>query len=110
MPSLLPAVVAAAVLALAAPLAQSKPDFTGTWTMDRERSESPHQGESFQEPTFVITQTDAEVTVVKIVIGVTIILEGMHHHVPKSYVYLPLGFCLVVEILQMRQSRKMAPR
>lgn len=42
-----------------------------------------------------------------IVIGVTIILEGMHHHVPKTYIYLPLGFCLIVEMLQMRQARKM---
>jgi predicted tellurium resistance membrane protein TerC len=42
-----------------------------------------------------------------IVIGVTIILEGLHHHVPKGYIYLPLGFCLIVEILQMRQAKKL---
>lgn len=42
-----------------------------------------------------------------IVIGVTILLEGMHHHLPKTYVYLPLGFCLVVELLQMRQAKKL---
>lgn len=42
-----------------------------------------------------------------IVIGVTILLEGMHHHVPKGYVYLPLGFCLLVELLQMRQAKKL---
>jgi predicted tellurium resistance membrane protein TerC len=42
-----------------------------------------------------------------VVIGVTIVLEGMHHHLPKTYVYLPLGFCLVVELLQMRQAKKM---
>jgi predicted tellurium resistance membrane protein TerC len=41
-----------------------------------------------------------------IVIGVTIMLEGMHHEVPKTFVYLPLGFCLVVELLQMRQAKK----
>jgi predicted tellurium resistance membrane protein TerC len=41
-----------------------------------------------------------------IVIGVTIMLEGFHHEVPKTYVYLPLGFCLVVELLQMRQAKK----
>ena len=63
MTSLPPAVVAAAALALAAPLAQSKPDFSGTWTMDRERSESPHQTTSFEPPTFVISQTDADVTI-----------------------------------------------
>lgn len=42
-----------------------------------------------------------------IVIGVTILLEGVHKHLPKTYVYLPLGFCLVVELLQMRQARRL---
>lgn len=37
-----------------------------------------------------------------ITIGVTIFLEGLHHHVPKGYIYLPMGFALLVEILQMR--------
>ena len=37
-----------------------------------------------------------------ITIGVTIFMEGMHKHVPKALIYLPLGFALLVEILQMR--------
>jgi predicted tellurium resistance membrane protein TerC len=37
-----------------------------------------------------------------ITIGVTIFLEGLHRHVPKGYIYLPMGFALLVEILQMR--------
>ncbi|MCP4748343.1 MAG: TerC family protein [Desulfobacteraceae bacterium] len=37
-----------------------------------------------------------------ITIGVTIFMEGIHKHVPKAYIYLPMGFALVVEILQMR--------
>jgi predicted tellurium resistance membrane protein TerC len=37
-----------------------------------------------------------------ITIGVTIFMEGMHKHVPKAYIYLPMGFALLVEILQMR--------
>jgi len=37
-----------------------------------------------------------------ITIGVTIFMEGMHKHVPKAYIYLPMGFALVVELLQMR--------
>jgi len=37
-----------------------------------------------------------------ITIGVTIFMEGMHQHVPKGYIYLPMGFALLVEILQMR--------
>ncbi len=37
-----------------------------------------------------------------ITIGVTIFMEGLHKHVPKAYIYLPMGFALFVEILQMR--------
>jgi predicted tellurium resistance membrane protein TerC len=37
-----------------------------------------------------------------ITIGVTIFMEGMHQHVPKAYIYLPMGFALLVEILQLR--------
>lgn len=63
MTSLLPAVVVAAVIAQAAPLPPSRPDFSGTWTMDRDRSESPHQSETFEPPTYVIQQTESEVTI-----------------------------------------------
>jgi predicted tellurium resistance membrane protein TerC len=43
-----------------------------------------------------------------ITIGITIFMEGMHRHVPKAYIYLPMGFALFVEILQLRyeQNRK----
>jgi len=37
-----------------------------------------------------------------ITIGVTIFMEGMHKHVPKGYIYLPMGFALMVELLKMR--------
>lgn len=37
-----------------------------------------------------------------ITIGVTIFMEGLHKHVPKAYIYLPMGFALFVELLQMR--------
>ncbi|MDX2227044.1 MAG: TerC family protein [Verrucomicrobiae bacterium] len=35
-------------------------------------------------------------------IGVTLVIEGMHHHVPKAFIYLPMGFALAVELLQLR--------
>lgn len=55
---------AAVVLALwSLPATQTRPDFSGTWTIDVERSESPHQGPAFEPPTFVIAQTAAEVTI-----------------------------------------------
>jgi predicted tellurium resistance membrane protein TerC len=40
-----------------------------------------------------------------ITIGVTIFMEGMHKHVPKAYIYLPMGFALMVEMLQMRYEQ-----
>jgi predicted tellurium resistance membrane protein TerC len=43
-------------------------------------------------------------------IGMTLILEGMHKHVDKEYLYLPMGFALLVELLQMRASRNAARR
>lgn len=45
-----------------------------------------------------------------ITIGVTLVIEGFNGHVPKGYIYLPMGFALAVELLQMRftfnQTRK----
>jgi predicted tellurium resistance membrane protein TerC len=32
-------------------------------------------------------------------------MEGLHKHVPKAYIYLPMGFALMVEMLQMRYER-----
>lgn len=37
-----------------------------------------------------------------ITIGITIFMEGLHKHVPKAYIYLPMGFALLVEMFQMR--------
>lgn len=37
-----------------------------------------------------------------ITIGVTLVIEGIGGHVPKGYIYLPMGFALFVEFLQMR--------
>lgn len=45
-----------------------------------------------------------------ITIGVTIFMEGMHKHVPKAYIYLPMGFALMVEMLQMRYDHNRRQR
>lgn len=37
-----------------------------------------------------------------VTIGVTLCIEGFQGHVPKGYIYLPMGFALVVELLQLR--------
>lgn len=39
-----------------------------------------------------------------VTIGVTLVVEGLGGHVPKGYIYLPMGFALGVELLQMRFS------
>lgn len=43
-----------------------------------------------------------------ITIGITIFMEGLHTEVPKAYIYLPMGFALIVELLQMRYTRNKA--
>lgn len=42
-----------------------------------------------------------------ITIGITIFMEGLHKHVPKAYIYLPMGFALMVEMLQMWYERNL---
>lgn len=37
-----------------------------------------------------------------VTIGVTLCIEAFDGHVPKGYIYLPMGFALAVELLQMR--------
>jgi predicted tellurium resistance membrane protein TerC len=45
-----------------------------------------------------------------VTIGITIFIEGLHEHVPKVYIYLPMGFALAVEFLQMRYRRNRQKR
>jgi len=43
-----------------------------------------------------------------VTIGITLFIEGLHQHVPRSMIYLPMGFAIIVEMLQMRfeQNKK----
>ncbi len=43
-----------------------------------------------------------------ILIGVMLIVEGAHHHVPKGYIYFAVFFSLAIEMLNMRYRRKNA--
>jgi hypothetical protein len=54
---------ALAIVAVPGGALQVPADFSGTWTMDLEHSESPHQGTGFEVPTLVIRQTPAAVSV-----------------------------------------------
>lgn len=60
-------------------------------------------------PTFKILALSFLVT-----IGVVLFAEGMHHHIPKPYIYLPMAFATAVQVLQWkmeenrRRKRKLA--
>ena len=40
-----------------------------------------------------------------LMIGLTLILEGFHHHVPKGYIYSSILFAIAIEILNQFSSR-----
>lgn len=44
-----------------------------------------------------------------LLIGVTLIAEGLHQHIPKGYIYFAMAFSVVVELLNMRLRRKAEP-
>ncbi|KAA9325375.1 TerC family protein [Adhaeribacter soli] len=44
-----------------------------------------------------------------IMIGFMLILESLHQHVPKGYVYFAMAFSLAVELLNMRLRKKTKP-
>lgn len=41
-----------------------------------------------------------------LLIGVTLVAEGMGQHIPKGYIYSAMGFSLIVEMLNLRSTRK----
>jgi predicted tellurium resistance membrane protein TerC len=41
-----------------------------------------------------------------VLIGVMLIAEGLHHHIPKGYIYFAMGFSVAVEFLNLRRRRK----
>lgn len=44
-----------------------------------------------------------------ILIGFMLIVEGLHVHVPKGYIYFAVFFSMIVEILNMRLRKKSRP-
>jgi predicted tellurium resistance membrane protein TerC len=44
-----------------------------------------------------------------LLIGMTLIAEGMGQHIPKGYVYFAMAFSIFVELLNLRVKRKQAP-
>ena len=42
-----------------------------------------------------------------IVIGITIFMEGLGKEVEKSMIYVPMGFALAIQLLQMRHKKNL---
>ncbi|HBM15982.1 MAG TPA: hypothetical protein DD381_06535 [Lentisphaeria bacterium] len=53
---------------------------------------------------FIIRHTSIKILALAflVTIGVTIFMEGIHKSLPREYIYLPMGFALMVEFLKMR--------
>jgi predicted tellurium resistance membrane protein TerC len=41
-----------------------------------------------------------------LLIGMTLLIEGLHFHIPKGYVYFAMGFSVFVEVLNLRATGK----
>ena len=44
-----------------------------------------------------------------LLIGVTLLAEGTHHHVNKGYIYFAMAFSFAVELLNLRMRKKSQP-
>lgn len=44
-----------------------------------------------------------------ILIGVMLVVEGLHSHIPRGYIYFAMAFSLVVELLNMRMRKVSEP-
>ncbi|GIK36244.1 MAG: membrane protein [Chloroflexota bacterium] len=44
-----------------------------------------------------------------LLIGFSLVVEGLHQHIPKGYIYFAMGFSVFVEMLNLRLRQKSAP-
>jgi predicted tellurium resistance membrane protein TerC len=44
-----------------------------------------------------------------LLIGFTLVVEGLHQHIPKGYIYFAMGFSVLVEMLNLRLRPSAAP-
>jgi predicted tellurium resistance membrane protein TerC len=44
-----------------------------------------------------------------LLIGLSLLLEGFDHHIPKGYIYFAMGFSVFVEMINLRVRAKTAP-
>lgn len=43
-----------------------------------------------------------------LLIGFTLVVEGLHSHIPKGYIYFAMGFSIFVEMLNLRMRTTQA--
>jgi len=41
-----------------------------------------------------------------VLIGVVLIAEGLHQHIPKGYIYFAMAFAVLVELLNLNIRRR----
>jgi predicted tellurium resistance membrane protein TerC len=41
-----------------------------------------------------------------VLIGVSLLAEGLDQHIPKGYVYFAMAFSVLVEMLNLREKKK----
>jgi predicted tellurium resistance membrane protein TerC len=44
-----------------------------------------------------------------LLIGFTLVVEGLHQHIPKGYIYFAMGFSVFVEILNLQLRKERSP-
>ena len=44
-----------------------------------------------------------------LLIGFSLVVEGLHQHIPKGYIYFAMGFSVLVEMLNLRLRHKVEP-
>jgi predicted tellurium resistance membrane protein TerC len=44
-----------------------------------------------------------------LLIGMALVADGLHHHIPKGYIYFAMGFSVFVEALNLRLRRRPEP-
>ncbi len=45
-----------------------------------------------------------------LLLGMTLLAEGLHFHIPKGYIYAAMAFSILVESLNMMTRRKRAKK
>ncbi len=44
-----------------------------------------------------------------LLIGMSLIADGLDHHIPKGYIYFAMGFSVMVEVLNLKARKAVTP-